>query len=570
MSRPKKVLLPDAILVMDFGGLSTRVFYRKSSEILARSFVMESQVGAISLDTADAFTKPNLTSAAPENIAWVAIAEDCRAVGYLAASEFNAHMGLTGLKYSSALYKALAALWVVSRKLDLGNQFSAAIAVFLPPGEFNDSQQFFELLGQAAGAFETPTGRLSVTLDKTQALQEGGGICIVHNSKLGAAFKHRVTAFAMVGFRNASLVVSARGAVGKGKTSDLGMVRMAELVQERTSGYDAARLTAAIAASGDRFNRPPFYRIARNRDAGARDAEVDRLIEAVKLSRKDYARMLTSWLDEVLPPDLDEIVFCGGTCGYLEQELRTYARVAYSWHAGIAVPPKLDPHGLGYRLADLWGLWSYFSSLFSVAGVVRSQEAKPASDSSVDGFRASDRDFDSLESARFGCSGKRAIPLACDAVAFKGRGGSEELAIAGGCEPHNADRSLLSPDVALDGDLGESRNLDGDIGESRNLDGDIGERPRHFTERSLLSPDAALDGDIGGSHNFDRFDECDRHSTERLVSSPDIALDDEVSIVAGPYRPPKLKNPAGGQAVQGLVPTAECNSTLVKEEESCA
>jgi hypothetical protein len=114
MSRPKKVLLPDAILVMDFGGLSTRVFYRKSSEILARSFVMESQVGAISLDTANAFTKPNLTSAAPENIAWVAIAEDCRAVGYLAASEFNAHMGLTGLKYSSALYKALAALWVAS------------------------------------------------------------------------------------------------------------------------------------------------------------------------------------------------------------------------------------------------------------------------------------------------------------------------------------------------------------------------------------------------------------------------------------------------------------------------
>jgi hypothetical protein len=139
--------------------------------------------------------------------------------------------------------------------------------------------------------------------------------------------------------------------------------------------------------------------------------------------------------------------------------------------------------------------------------------------------------------------------------------------IAGDCEPHNAERSLLSPDVALNGDVGESRNLDGDLGESRNLDGDIGERARHFTEGSLLSPDAALDGDIGGSHNFD---ECDRHSTERSVSSPDIALDDEVSIVAGPYRPPKLKNRAGGQAAQGLVPTAECNSTAVKEEESCA
>jgi hypothetical protein len=537
---------------MDFGGLSTRVFYRKSSEILARSFVMESQVGAIGLDTADAFTKPNLTSAAPENIAWVAIAQDCRAVGYLAASEFNAHIGLTGLKYSSALYKALAALWVASRKLDLGDRFSAAIAVFLPPGEFNDSQQFFELLGQAAGAFETPTGRLSVTLDKTQAFQEGSGICIVHNSKLGAAFKHRVTAFAMVGFRNASVVISARGAVGKGKTSDLGMVRMAELVQERTSGYDAARLTAAIAASGDRFNRPPFYRIARNRDAGARDAEVDRLIEAVKLSRKDYARMLTSWLDEVLPPDLDEIVFCGGTCGYLEQELRTYARVAYSWHAGIAVPPKLDPHGLGYRLADIWGLWSYFSSQFSVAGVPQSHDV------ALDGDIGSERNLD----GDLGSERNLNEDLGSERNLSEDLGSERNLdGDLGERDRHNAERSLHSPDAALDGDIGGSHNFDRFVDEC----------DRHFTERSLLSPDAPLDGDIGGSHNFDRFvDECARHSTERSVSSPNTALDDEVSIVAGPYRPPKLKNRAGEQAARGSVPTAECNSTPVKEEESCA
>src|SRR4028118_804030 len=81
---------------------------------------------------------------------------------------------------------------------------------------------------------------------------------------------------------------------------------------------------------------------------------------------------------------------------------------------------------------------------------------------------------------------------------------------------------------------------------SMSASGAVAERARHFTERSLLSPDAALDGDIGGSHNFDRFDECDRHSTERSVSSPDIALDDEVSIVEGPRLRPKGKKRAGG------------------------
>jgi hypothetical protein len=386
----KKPSIPDAILAIDFGGLSTRVFCQSSQAgSKASSFVMESQVGPVSQDIANCFTKPNLASASPENIAWVAIGNECRAVGYLAAAQFNAHIGLAGLKYSSALYKALAALWVVSRKLDLGNQFSAAISVFLPPGEFNDSKQFFELLNQYSASFETPTGKLSVTLDKTQALQEGGGIALIHNSNLGSAFKQRVTAFVMVGFRNASIIVSARGAVGKGKTSDLGMVKLVDLVQERTSNYDASRLALSIASSGVSYNRPYFYRIARNREDAAKDREVDQLIEAVKLSRFDYARMLSHWINEVLPPDLDEIVFCGGTSEYMKPELRNqFSHYSLSWHAGITVPKTLDPDGLGCRIADVYGLFSYFKSQFEVlrqrSVATTSQRAEDTTSSSGD------------------------------------------------------------------------------------------------------------------------------------------------------------------------------------------
>ena len=103
----KKPSIPDAILAIDFGGLSTRVFCQSSQAgSKANSFVMESQVGPVSQDIANCFTQPNLASASPEKIAWVAIGNECRAVGYLASSQFNAHIGLAGLKYSSALYKA--------------------------------------------------------------------------------------------------------------------------------------------------------------------------------------------------------------------------------------------------------------------------------------------------------------------------------------------------------------------------------------------------------------------------------------------------------------------------------
>jgi hypothetical protein len=91
------------------------------------------------------------------------------------------------------------------------------------------------------------------------------------------------------------------------------------------------------------------------------------LIEAVKLSRFDYARMLSHWINEVLPPDLDEIVFCGGTSEYMKPELRNqFSHYSLSWHAGIAVPKTLDPDGLGCRIADVYGLFSYFKSQFEV------------------------------------------------------------------------------------------------------------------------------------------------------------------------------------------------------------
>src|SRR4028119_19599 len=75
--------------------------------------------------------------------------------------------------------------------------------------------------------------------------------------------------------------------------------------------------------------------------------------------------MLSHWINEVLPPDLDEIVFCGGTSEYMKPELRNqFSHYSLSWHAGIAVPKTLDTDGLGGRIADVYGLFSYFKSQF--------------------------------------------------------------------------------------------------------------------------------------------------------------------------------------------------------------
>lgn len=364
MARPTKK--SDAIVVMDFGGYSTRILYQSTqANSEPNSLVMEAQISAVSKELAKSHTDNNLNNAAPENLTWVTVGDDCRAVGYLAVSHFNAHIGLSGLKYEDAIYKALAGIWVISRRLNLNNKFSLDLAVMLPPGEFNDGEQFFVLLSKALQSYQTPTGSLKVNLKVKQAFQEGAGICAMHCQSLKNTFTQKVIAYIMVGYRNASVLVSARGVVGKGKTSDLGMIRMTELVQERTSGYNAATLTKAIAcADYSNLSRRHFLGLTRARNLKQRQKEAEQLIEAVLLARIDYSQMLTCWLTEVMPSNADELVFCGGTAEYLKPELRDYFAVyPQCWHANIEIPPLIDSYEMGIRLGDVYGAFCFFKSL---------------------------------------------------------------------------------------------------------------------------------------------------------------------------------------------------------------
>jgi DNA polymerase II small subunit/DNA polymerase delta subunit B len=143
----------------------------------------------------------------------------------------------------------------------------------------------------------------------------------------------------------------------------LGFIRMVERVVARTSGQTAERLTPAIAAAGSEFKAAPLMRLARSTTKQGRAEEVQQMIAAIKEARPEYARSLTSWLDENLPPDCDELVFCGGTADYLRKELNEhYDRFPIIWNAEIAMPPILEKKGFENRLNDVYGMFSYFKA----------------------------------------------------------------------------------------------------------------------------------------------------------------------------------------------------------------
>lgn len=354
---PKK---PEVTVAFDYGGSLTKIIYT-GLDRQVRLLCMEPEVVSVPRESILAYARDQLGSANPENRAWIAFRNDYRAVGYLAKQRFHANAGLSQLKYERALHKTLAAMWVIKEKLRLPQNFTAAIAVLLPPGEYEDRGRFERVLREALAEYQTPTGLMTVELLAFNCKPEGGGIYLMHNKKVGSALKERVCAIAMIGYRNASLLVAQRGDVRPGKMSDLGFIRMVEKVVARTSGQIAERLTPAIVAAGVEFKAVPLMRLARSSTRERRAEEVQQMIAAIKEARPEYLRSLTSWLDENLPPDCDEIVFSGGTADYLKKELNEhYDRTPIVWNAEMSIPSVLDRKGFGNRLSDVYGMFSYF------------------------------------------------------------------------------------------------------------------------------------------------------------------------------------------------------------------
>jgi len=139
----KRTKTPDLTMVLDFGGSATKGVYAGADLQNEKILCMEPEVISLTLSGVNHYESSKLGSALPADSAWVKVDEACYAVGYLARSRFNGNPGLASLKYERAFPKILAAVWVAAQELKLKNKFSAAIAVLLPPGEYESIEYLF-------------------------------------------------------------------------------------------------------------------------------------------------------------------------------------------------------------------------------------------------------------------------------------------------------------------------------------------------------------------------------------------------------------------------------------------
>ena len=358
MGRLNNLAYPEVTLTIDFGGSGTKGIVQIRGG-KPTTFWIEAAVIEVPY-TSLAFQTRNLGNAYPQNTTWVGVGEDYRAVGYLARSIYSATPRLKPRKYELALYKTLAAIWVIKQKFKLSDCFDISLALLLPPGEFEDSALLKPMLKEALTEFDTPTKKINANLVGYECFPESGGIYAMYCKNTGEAIRRKVIALVMLGYRNASVIISRRGILNRGKTARLGMTKMVDLVIEGTSGLEAEELIEGIVAARSEPKPHHFYHLCNS--SNIKDTQIEKIISVVNSSRAEYAVVLMSWLTEVLPNknELDEVIICGGTADYLREELDAlFPTTPIVWHGGVEIPSTLNEQWLGSRLADVWALSVY-------------------------------------------------------------------------------------------------------------------------------------------------------------------------------------------------------------------
>lgn len=349
--------MADLFLVVDAGGSQTKIIYQTPEADTPEFFLMPPEVEPISQTQFDRYQERIgwLGSPSPQQQAWFTIDEQLWVIGAF-ASEFDPQDRLHEKKYENALYKVLAAVGIVVQKLKMERRkVSLHLSILLPWQEFNDRGTFEAQLRVLLDGFVFRDQALKVKLKSFLCRPEGGGLAATRMRQKGLDwFQGQRLVVLLFGHRNTSALYFEYGQFKSGDSPLYGFSQMIDLIVARYSVLDKQVLLLALvkamqiareehnskarmyeSASWGRNQyspiRYPSWRMSRAlgelvsvRDETLREAELDKLAEAVESALDEYWEKLATWLLRVVPDDLDEVIVSGGAAMLLEPKLRSF------------------------------------------------------------------------------------------------------------------------------------------------------------------------------------------------------------------------------------------------------
>ncbi len=313
---------------------------------------------------------------------WVGIGDEYYVLGALALDAFAGTAALKEMKYHYGLPKLAGLLWLAGHYLGLNQPKEAFTQLLLPPGEIADGKSLGKTLALSLKkGIATPTGELKVKLRHFLAVPEGSGIMAYRRRSLGLEFDNKNIGLLMLGYRNASFILSAKGNAAKSESTDLGMSWLVQQFVERTAvglSKDDLRLAKALvkANNGD-INA--LRSISRKATDKGIESDLKLFKSILPSVRDDYCRALIRWVRNLA--FLDEVLICGGTAEFVRTQLTEHFQkesIPIVWNGGVVIPKSLDTQCLGERLADVWASHvSYVRMLDEHFGYERKQKLVP-------------------------------------------------------------------------------------------------------------------------------------------------------------------------------------------------
>lgn len=356
--------MADLVVAFDPGSTLSRAFYTAKPFNL-ELLLMEPEVASVRKQSIEAYERNKIGKAAPENSAWVEYEGKYRAVGFLAKNRFHANPGLQELKFEKAIYKVLALVGSIAQNKSLPARFNLGLGVFLPWGEYQDRQRFQQLLAQALANFTFRGQKFSIVLETFDCMPEGGGL-ITRGRRPGFSLRQQTVVVVMVGYRNASALVLCRGEMTGADTNNLGFVRLIEQVKAQTSGQEDNELTKIICQAGCKVGLKDLAPLSRSSDPGLQKEEILHIRSVITEARAEYWEMLASWLRNIAPPVIDEVILAGGTTNYLKPELTAFfghTQINWCEHLESRIKDifasEVAAQSLDFRLTDVYGLFFY-------------------------------------------------------------------------------------------------------------------------------------------------------------------------------------------------------------------
>jgi hypothetical protein len=369
--------MPKIAASFDLGGSHNRGIVQIYPEGVPRVIAMGPEVADVSKDSiAHSFGQVRLDST------WVGIGDEYYVLGALAKEAFFGTPALKELKFHYGLPKIAGLFWLASCQLGLNQPIEAFAQLLLPGGEIADGKDLGNILKRKLSkGVKTPNGQLKVKLLNFSTSPEGNGIMSYRRRALGSEFDKKNIGLLMLGYRNASFLLSSKGNLVKFETTDLGMSWLVHQFVERTAvglSKDDLRL-ALLLVQAHSGNLNALRSISRKATPTGVESDVKLFNSVLPPLVDDYCRALIRWVKNLAV--LDEVLICGGTAELIRAPLTQYFKsvgIPIVWNGEVQIPKGLDTQGLENRIADVWTAHiSYIKMLDKNFGYERKQKLVP-------------------------------------------------------------------------------------------------------------------------------------------------------------------------------------------------